>query len=126
MRIPRILSLIVVVSFLAILGAGCSEPPTYIVYIDEDGCNAVDLDGNKIDPLWVFPKDRVVWINTASMEMTIKFEDVSIFGVEDVPVAPGKRAILTVKSDATGSVDYSITPCSGGSGSPKVNVGDRP
>ncbi len=126
MRTSRIVFLIAVIGFMAILGAGCTQSPTYIVYINENGCTAVDLDGNKIDPLWVFPDDRVVWVNTSSKEMTIKFEDVSIFGVEDVPVEIGKRATLTVKSDATGSMDYSITPCSGGSGTPKVKVGDRP
>jgi hypothetical protein len=123
----RILTAATAIGILLISGLGCEQAPTVTVYIDHDACWAVDADGNKIEPLWVFPKDRVVWVNSSDEDKTIKFDDATIFGVTDVPVAIGARAILTVKADASGTISYNIVPnhdCP--TGAPKVSAGSGP
>jgi hypothetical protein len=108
-------------------GLGCEPAPTITVYIDHDACWAVDADGDKIETLWVFPNDRVVWVNSSDEDKTIKFDDATIFGATDFPVAIGERAILTVEADASGTISYNIVPnhdCP--TGSPRVATGGGP
>jgi hypothetical protein len=114
---------------LILLGAGCNEP-TYIVYVHNDPCSIRSWDDDIIDELRIFPKDRVVFINATSTQLTIKFGDGTpntVFDETEVVIEPNKRAMLSVKSDATGSLTYVISPCdSSMPGSPKVVVGDPP
>ncbi|MFH1754385.1 MAG: hypothetical protein ABIA59_01665 [Candidatus Latescibacterota bacterium] len=107
----------------------------YIIFIDEEGCVPKGMDGNPIKTLWVFPGDKVVWINTSSELAAIEFDNASIFGSLRLNIDPGKRLISTVQKDATGSFDYTITPCASKTGpskfnildgTPKGNIGDEP
>jgi hypothetical protein len=125
MKQARLIAVLLAIAMIPIMG-GCDEPQ-YIVYVEKSGCTAKTWDGDKIDDLWVFPKDRVVWVNIDDEEVTIKFLDINIFGVDAVTIPKGKRAKLQVKSDATGSTDYIIvdgTNCE--PAAPTVKVGDPP
>lgn len=110
---------------LVVFVAGCSKPG-YIVYIDNTWCQALTWDGDKIDELWVFPGDDVTWVNTSDKELTIVFQDETVFGVKEVDIKIAGRAQLTVKLETRGGVDYVINPCDGEQGTPRVSVGDPP
>lgn len=108
---------------------GCEQPPTYIVYIDQVGCKAKTWDGDYIDPLWLFPGDRVIWVNRSSEDKTVSFEDETIFGEKEWTIAPGKRVTMFVKEGSEGVHDYNIIPSDTGEcppGSPQAKVGEDP
>ena len=99
---------------------GCEPPPTHILYITDFSCIARDAAGNIIDPLWLFPGDRVVWVNSSNREVTVKFEDERAFGMEEWTIASGRREIVYVKAEEEMAVDYIITPCEDPPGTPKA------
>jgi hypothetical protein len=125
MRLSRIVVGLALLSVMAIL-CGCESTPTHTFYIGEEGCCATSVDGDKIDKLWMFPGDQVIWINTASKDMTVSFDSDVIFGVSEFTVTSGKRVKMTVEADASVTVDYSISPCNGAPGTPKAVVEDEP
>ncbi len=104
----------------------CEPAPTHMLYIGESGCVASSVDGDRIDVVWFFPGDLVIWINTASRDMTVSFENDAIFGVSEFTVPSGKRVKLTVEAIDPITVDYSISPCDEAPGTPKAKVGDEP
>lgn len=133
MKAQKSLLILILLGFVVLLSS--CEPPTYILYIDKEGCCAKDITqgsstdplANRVEDLVVFKGDRVVWINTAEETMTVKFTDEEIFGVTMVTIEPLHREILTVQSRGeNGRMDYVVTPCHGGSGSPKTRVGEDP
>jgi hypothetical protein len=90
----------------------CKESlPGYIVFIDDGGCIAKSIDGSPIEALWVYPGDKVIWINTGSETKTIKFENSLVFGTLDVRIAAESRLITTVKKGAPGKFTYEVLPC---------------
>jgi hypothetical protein len=96
-------------------------------YIPEEGCMVTTADGDRIEEFWVFPGDQVIFINTASRDMTVTFESDVMFGEVEFTIERGTRKILTVKTDAApATVDYLITPCDGAPGTPKGKIGDQP
>lgn len=134
MKAIKLIVVALALGSLLFLGAGCNcncdcegdSPPTHIVYIEGDECYFNDIGGDRIDPLWVFPGDRFIMVNIATEKKKVKFDDDSAFAETEVWIEPGERNILYVKSDATGDVEYTITPGDCGAGAPKVNVGGGP
>jgi hypothetical protein len=119
--------LVFLLTAVVVFAAGCTTIVTgYIVYIDNDICQARSWDGDTIEDLWVLPGDKVVWVNTSEKELTLKFESDAIFGAKEVVVAAGKRATTNVVDGASGSVEYMVVPCDGGVGTPRVRVGAPP
>jgi hypothetical protein len=102
--------------------SSCKEVvPGYIVFIDDDGCVAKSIDGKPIETLWVFPGDKVIWINTGSDTKNVKFENSNVFGTLQVTIAAESRVITTVKKGDPGSIAYEITPCTA-KAAPKSNI----
>jgi hypothetical protein len=104
----------------------CEPPPTHILYITDQSCYARDADGNIIETLWLFPGDRVVWVNSANFEATVKFEDEGVFGMEEWTIASKGREIMYVKAEEEMTVDYIITPCEDPPGTPRAKVPPPP
>lgn len=127
MKLQRFGAILVTIALAAFV-TGCEGPPTYIVYVDETPpCMFETWDGNEIEELVVYPKDRVVIANIGDKKLTITFQSNVIFGVDSVEINSHKRAILTVQDDASGEVKYSIVGASGCPISePKVKTGDPP
>jgi hypothetical protein len=118
---------------MMVLIAGCADEPTHFVYVDSDPCGFHSVDGDDIYNLWVFPKDKVAWVNTSAKELTITFDSQPpnlVFDVTEVVIKPNHRVTLTVNADATGSADYDIKECriepDAILGLPKVIVGEGP
>jgi hypothetical protein len=109
-----------------IIIAGCEPPPTHILYITDESCYARDADGNIIEILWLFPGDRVVWVNTANFEATVQFEDECVFGIEEWTIASGAREIMYVECEEEMTVDYVITPCENPPGTPRAKIPPPP
>jgi hypothetical protein len=135
MKVKLIILVFILLGLLLPLN-GCKEViPGYIVFIDEDGCCGKGMDGNPIVTMWVFPGDKVIWINTSSNPVTVEFENTGVFGIDKFEIPAGSRSISTVQKHASGSFDYMITPCNDKTdpsrinilnGTPKGNIGDQP
>ena len=141
MRFIRILIGLSLVSMMVLI-AGCATKgyvdagdsvPTHVVYVDSDPCGLHSMDGDTIYNLWVFPKDKVAWVNTSAEVLTVTFDSEPpklIFDVTEVVIKPGHKVTLTVKADATGSLTCDIKECEidphATLGLPKVIVGEGP
>ncbi len=116
------LFLVVLVASLFLVG-GC-----YRHYVDvylNDQCHMVTMENNDvINPLIVFKGDYVIFNNISSAPVELNLPD-GVFERDDVTIAVGKRVILKVIMNGPTESPMNIE-CTGGSGSPKVFVGEEP
>jgi len=89
------------------------DSATYTVYVDNDPGRFQSWSGNVIDPLWVWPGDRVICINTTTKKLKITFGNGTapddVFGKLEVDIESKKREVLTVTGSAGKEADYNIT-----------------
>ena len=123
MKSIRLSLLFLLLTAALLLVAGCSRH--YVdVYINDD-CFLVTMENDKIiDPLLVFPGDYVVFTNITGHKVELNLPD-GMFSEDDVEIAAGKRVILEVIQKDPGERSMVIV-CTGGTGSPRVVVGEDP
>ena len=122
-RYPVFLLMLVMTATLFLIG-GCSRH--YVdVYIDND-CLLKTLETDKsIDVLLVFPGDYVIFNNLTNGNVELNLP-VGMFEKDKVIVAGGSREILKVIMKEPFE-DYMNIECdTGGSGTPKVVIGEEP
>jgi len=129
MKSIRVLLLFVFLISVLMLVGGCSKH--YVdVYINEI-CEPVTLENDrKIDVLYFFPGDYVIFNNMrAENSVTLEFP-VGMFEVTEVTIEAGHRVTLKVVADGplddttSGRIIFTGTGCP--MGNPEAKVGEGP
>jgi|GEM_PF-6532706 len=123
MKSIRLTIVFFVLAVSLLLMGGCSRH--YVdVYVNNQ-CYLVNLDNDTaIESLLVFKGDYVIFNNLGDNEVELNLPD-GVFERDKVTISPGKRVILKVIMNGPHSKNMNIE-CTGGSGSPKVVVGEEP
>jgi len=123
-RIVGVLFPVIAIIVVWIFWFGGGDKHYVDVYIGGD-CLPYTMEQDlAIETLFVFKGDYVIWNNTASGEVDLDFPE-GMFEEDEVTIPAKQRVILKVLGPGDGSPEYTIK-CTGGSATPKVEVGEEP